>query len=77
MTMHSGQKTKPFADYEMMMLREGWNPRCELLELEITRLEAGHEMRGSFTCEVCVRLAAILHKAARRLEEFAATSEPV
>lgn len=30
--MHRKTTNKPYSEYEMMMLREGWNPRCALIE---------------------------------------------
>lgn len=73
--MHSRTKTKPHTEYEMLMLRHGWNPRCELLERKVTQLEGSHVVRTNLMCKLCAHLAAVLHYAARRLEKFEAGQE--
>lgn len=75
--MHRNKPTKPHANYEMMMLREGWNPRCALIEWEISRLEKGHTTFRCVTCKICARIAALLHRVASNLEKVAANYEPV
>lgn len=74
--MRPNTPTKPYSDYEMMMLREGWNPRCALIEREIARLERGHTAHHWLTCEICARIAALLRSVASSLEKVAARNEP-
>jgi len=66
---------KPHSNVELMMLSQGWNPRCAVIERELGR-QRNSSPRQSFTCAFCLRLATFLRKAANRFEHFAAVNSP-
>jgi hypothetical protein len=70
------RNTQQFSEFDMMLLRAGWNPL-----LEHTMKPRLRPVRRRIECAICKRLALVLRATAQRLEnrvqDLATVPDPV